>query len=157
MKKWQTPQRDLCTLTLWFWIKLDIRTQQKHHPGWESTSTWPLRWAVTEERRRLSWVNFCWAALQPDPPGLVLPFFGVPASEVSAGSHVSSGISISTGPIWLWPQPANGALWPTRCLWFSSVDGGWAMRSSRWTAMLTGWLTHCQPKHTYSPLYYHLP
>lgn len=112
----------------------------------------------SEERTRPSWVNLCWAARQPDRPGwFYYPVFGVPVSEVSVASHVSRSISISTGPIWLWPQPANRALRPTRCLWFSSVDGGWTMRSSRWAATLTGWLTYCQTEYTQSPLYVHLP
>lgn len=32
-------------------------------------------------------------------------FFGVPAGVVSKASHVSRSISVSTGPISLWPQP----------------------------------------------------
>lgn len=107
----------------------------------------------SEERTRPSWVNFSWAA---DRPGwFYCPYFGVPVSEVSETSHVRRSISISTSPIWLWPQPANRALQPTRCFWFSSVDGGWTMRSSRWTAMLAGWLANTLSEwiHTKSTLF----
>lgn len=97
----------------------------------------------SEGRTRPSWVNLCWAALQPDRPGwFYCPVVGVPLREVSEASHVSRSISISISPIWLWPQPANGALRPTRCFWFCSVDGSWPIRSSRWTAMLAGWLAN---------------
>lgn len=97
----------------------------------------------SEGRTRPSWVNLCWAALQPDRPGwFYCPVVGVPLTEVSEASHVSRSISISTSAIWLWPQPANRALRPTRCFWFCSVDGSWPMRSSRWTAMLAGWLAN---------------
>lgn len=34
-------------------------------------------------------------------------FFGVPAGVVSKASHVSRSISVSTGPISLWPQPGH--------------------------------------------------
>lgn len=39
-------------------------------------------------------------------------FFGVPAGVVSKASHVSRSISVSTGPISLWPQPDHCAFWP---------------------------------------------
>lgn len=110
----------------------------------------------SEERTHLSWVNFCWAALQPDRPGwFYCPVFGVPVSEVSEASHVSRSISISTSPIWLWPQPASRGARPTRCFCFSSVDGGWTMRSPRWTAMLAGWLANTLSDwiHTKSTLF----
>lgn len=138
-EKRQTPEKKgLYTLTLWFWIKLDWRAEKKHHPWMEAhPHVTSVLTGNSEERMHPSWVNFCRAALQPDRPGwFYCPVFGVPVNEVSKASHVSRSISISTSPIWLWPQPAHRALQPTRCFWFSS--GGWTMRSSRWTCH-AGW------------------